>query len=135
LNEWLRRNEALWKQKSRELWLKDGDRNSKFFHLSTIIRRQRNSIDAIKGDEGDWITCKKSIRVHMVKKIYVLFTEEPVNFPPDLEQLIRPSISFEDNTELCCIPTAQEIKAIIFYIQSQKAPGPDGLPALFYHRY
>ena len=70
-----------------------------------------------------------------LKKIYVLFTEEPVNFPPDLEQLIRLSISFEDNIELCYIPTAQEIKAIIFYIQSQKAPGPDGLPTLFYHRY
>ena len=36
---------------------------------------------------------------------------------------------------LICIPTGQEIKAMIFYMHSQKAPGPDGLPALFYQRY
>lgn len=33
LNEWLRRNEVLWRQKLRETWPKDGDKNSKFFHL------------------------------------------------------------------------------------------------------
>lgn len=39
------------KQKSRELWLKLGDRNSKFFHISTLVRRRRNRINAIL-DEG-----------------------------------------------------------------------------------
>jgi hypothetical protein len=53
LNEWLRRNEMLWRQKSRETWLKDGDKNSKLFHLTMIICRKRNSIDAIKNDDGD----------------------------------------------------------------------------------
>ncbi|XP_075659200.1 uncharacterized protein LOC142629097 [Castanea sativa] len=55
LSEWLMRSEILWKQKSRELWLKEGDKNTKFFHLSTIIRRRRNSIDAIKSEEGQWV--------------------------------------------------------------------------------
>lgn len=50
INEWLTRVELLWRQKSRETWLKEGDKNSIFFHLSTIIRRKRNSIDAIKDD-------------------------------------------------------------------------------------
>ena len=52
LSEWLARTEVLWKQKSRELWLKEGDRNTKFFHLSTIIRRRQNHIDAIKSEDG-----------------------------------------------------------------------------------
>lgn len=37
LIEWLLRSEILWRQISRELWLKLGDKNSKIFHLSTII--------------------------------------------------------------------------------------------------
>ena len=117
------------------MWLKDGDRNSKFFHLSTIIRRKRNSIDAIKNDAGIWLMCKKEIRNHMVAKFTELFTEEIVSFPLDLEHLILPSISPTDNTILCRIPTPQEIKATIFEMNSHKAPGPDGLPALFHKRY
>ena len=135
LNEWLRRNEVLWRQKSRETWLKDGDKNSKFFHLSTIIRRKRNSIDALKNDDGGWITNKKDIREHVVEKFSQLFTEENVNFPSNLENLISPLISDAENSELCRIPTNQEIKEVIFGLNSQKSPGPDGLPALFYKRY
>jgi hypothetical protein len=135
LNEWLRRNEVLWRQKSRETWLKDGDKNSKFFHLSTVIRRKRNSIDAIKNGDGEWITCKKDIRNHVVESFQHLFREEAVEFPLDLEHLIRPSISEVENSTLCKIPTPQEIKEVIFGMSNLKAPGPDGLPALFYKRY
>ena len=135
LEEWMRRNEVLWRQKSREVWLKDGDKNSKFFHLSTIIRRRKNSIDAIKAEDGSWLTCKKEIRIHIVEKFAQLFSEEDVIFPQDLDNLITPSITEVENSELCRMPTPQEIKATIFDMNGQKSPGPDGLPALFYKKY
>ena len=135
LEEWLRRNEMLWRQKSREMWLKDGDKNSKFFHLSTIIRRKKNSIDAIKDEGGSWLTCKKEIQRHIMEQFSQRFTEEPVDFPPNLENLIMPSISAEDNVDLCQIPTTQEIKDTIFSMGNQKPPSPDGLLTLFYKKY
>ena len=52
LSKWLLRTQALWHQKSRELWLKLGDKNTKFFHFSTIIKRKRNIIDALRDDNG-----------------------------------------------------------------------------------
>lgn len=37
-----RQEELFWCQRSRVKWLKDGDRNSKFFHATTIQRRGNN---------------------------------------------------------------------------------------------
>ena len=68
MNSWLSRNELMWRQKSCELWLKDGDRNTKFFHISTIVRRRRNSIDAIRGDDSEWIVKVLEIREFVVGK-------------------------------------------------------------------
>ena len=104
MEEWLRRNELLWRQKSREMWLKDGDKNSRFFHLSTIIWHKRNAIDVIKDDEGTWLTNKKDIRGFVIEKFSNIFTEESVDFPPDLDRFILPSISNEANSELGRIP-------------------------------
>ncbi|CAL9020979.1 unnamed protein product [Prunus brigantina] len=41
--------------KSRLKWLQEGDRNTKFFHLTTIIRRRRNRIERLKDDKGVWV--------------------------------------------------------------------------------
>ncbi|KAL8171072.1 LOW QUALITY PROTEIN: hypothetical protein V2J09_022876 [Rumex salicifolius] len=43
------------KQKSRKCWLWDGDRNTSFFHLSTIIRRKRTQVKALKDDGDTWV--------------------------------------------------------------------------------
>ena len=135
LNNWLSRNEIMWRQKSREAWLKDGDRNSKFFHISSIIRRRKNNIDAIKGDNGEWIVNLSEIREFVVSKFQHLFSEEPPTYLEDLDNLIPAVISAEENSNLCRTPTPLEIKEVLFNMQGLKSPGPDGLPPLFYKKY
>ena len=45
--------EDFWALKSRVGWVVDGDRNTKFFHTSTIARRRHNKIDRIHNSVGD----------------------------------------------------------------------------------
>lgn len=48
----LSKEEIFWRKKSRESWLKDGDRNTKFFHNSTKQKRWVNRISNITNSQG-----------------------------------------------------------------------------------
>lgn len=124
LSEWLLRSEILWKQKSRELWLKEGDRNTKFFHLSTIIRRRQNNIDAIKTEEGCWVTNSNQIRQLFYSSFKSLFTEECVNFSEHLDNLLTSCITEEENSMLKKVPTREEIKETLFQMPNLKSSWP-----------
>lgn len=42
----------MWNQRSRAIWLKSGDRNTKFFHATATQRRKKNIIEGLKGPVG-----------------------------------------------------------------------------------
>lgn len=135
LNEWREREEIKWNKKSRELWLKHGDRNSKFFHLSTIVRRRRNNISEIKLEDGSRLLERKEIENYFMEKFKDLYSFENPHVPKELARLFRKEISDQENVELCKVPTNEEIRKVVWEMHPLKAPGPDGLPALFYKHY
>ncbi|KAJ0111527.1 hypothetical protein Patl1_02330 [Pistacia atlantica] len=47
----LEEDDIKWKQRAKQQWLKDGDRNIKFFHLCANQRRKSNVIKQISNDE------------------------------------------------------------------------------------
>lgn len=46
--KWVLMEETHWRQLSRELWLKEGDRNTGLFHRMANAHRRNNSLDRIK---------------------------------------------------------------------------------------
>lgn len=54
LNTMLQQKEHLWKQKSQVNWLKCGEHNTKYFHVTTVIRRWRGRVHLLKEENGDW---------------------------------------------------------------------------------
>jgi predicted nucleotidyltransferase len=54
-DECLRREEMMWRQKSRVTWLTTPDLNTKIFHITTLVRRRRNRICFLKDGVGLWV--------------------------------------------------------------------------------
>ncbi|CAA7027574.1 unnamed protein product [Microthlaspi erraticum] len=131
----LRDEELFWRQKSRVSWLKEGDRNTKFFHATTKQRRARNRITKLKRQDGSWAETEDSIEQTATGYFQNLFSSSrPGNFEEALKYLstrVTPAM----NTALTRAPSNDEIKKAIAEINPDKAPGPDGMTSLFFQRF
>ena len=64
----------MWSQRSRVLWLKHGDSNSKFFHNKATQRFRKNSILGIEDKRGNWQEQPEAIGDTIVEYFAELFT-------------------------------------------------------------
>lgn len=62
------------KEKSRINWLKSGDSNTIFFHISTITKIKFNLIESLKNDLGEWVTDGDNIKVLILDFFKILFS-------------------------------------------------------------
>ncbi|KAE8666647.1 hypothetical protein F3Y22_tig00112495pilonHSYRG00083 [Hibiscus syriacus] len=127
----LEQEEILWHKKSRLDWFLKGERNTKFFHLKTIVRSKFNKIVGLFiGD--DWITEKTTLCQHVCNFYKGLFAgKEYVQLSRDYDSFI-PRLNEEERTELMNQVTMKEVKVALFNMKGLKAPGPDDIQPIFY---
>lgn len=104
--------ESILKQKSCEIWIKEGDRNTKFFHMSLLLRRRRNRVEAIK-DEAQWIIEADDIKNYFMECFEKLFKYDYPFVPDGLEGISQSLVTTEENETLLQIPDEEEIKATV----------------------
>ncbi|KAK4440407.1 hypothetical protein Salat_0375600 [Sesamum alatum] len=51
----LSKREIYWRQRGKIHWLKEGDKNTSFFHAKAISRRKTNAITRLRDDNGNWV--------------------------------------------------------------------------------
>ncbi|KAL8129681.1 hypothetical protein V2J09_018836 [Rumex salicifolius] len=127
--------ETMWLQKSRETWLKDGDRNMSFFHLSLMIRRKYNRATMLLDDDVQWIEDSQALESHVVsfyRNLYVLSDHKlyPIVTPHNLFPLLDDEVWTDLNKEF----SDKDIYDAVKGMGALKAPGPDGFQPIFYHR-
>nr|KYP56524.1 Putative ribonuclease H protein At1g65750 family [Cajanus cajan] len=127
----LTREELLWFQKSRCKWIKYGDKNTKLFHGTTIARRRRNHVTMLQNEDGVWVTDKGELE-HMVTRYYKeLFTESCECAPFSLSGNF-PLVDEQSCQSLGDPIDDGEILRAVRRMDGYKAPGSDGLQAIFY---
>ncbi|KAL0378589.1 UNVERIFIED_CONTAM: hypothetical protein Sradi_3164400 [Sesamum radiatum] len=65
--------EVVWCQRSKDLWQKEGDRNTGFFHRRASHSFQTNRTTKIKSLAGDWVTSDDGIKpcfISHFEKVY-----------------------------------------------------------------
>ncbi|KAK2417953.1 hypothetical protein QL285_040194 [Trifolium repens] len=128
----LQQEEAMWFQKSRSQWIKDGDRNTRYYHVKAITRRRRNKILMLKNDQNIWVENEEELKL-MVNDYYKsLFARPDHNIQWHQTRYSYPGIGEEEYDALKRNITNIEVKNALFAMAPWKAPGPDGFPAGFY---
>lgn len=66
---WLKRKEVFWAQNSRGKWLKEGDKNTRYFHTLASIRKRKNSITSLSINGSD-IADPAGLKMEAIKYLH-----------------------------------------------------------------
>lgn len=126
----LAQEELLWYQKSRSRWLHFGDRNTRFFHGVTAVRRKKNTYEILQDENGSWVGDPRRIENIVTKYYKELFSDDGMREQTCITGVF-PKLSNEELHAINREITRGDILNVISHMGPFKAPGPDGLQAVF----
>ncbi|XP_026400560.1 uncharacterized protein LOC113296467 [Papaver somniferum] len=94
--------------KSRVKWVKEGGANTAFFHANIRIRKAQNNINELEDENGYVVTDQATIADILIKHFERKFEHKEM------------------------LPSHMDIKVVVFGMDANSAPGPDGFPGSFY---
>jgi len=124
----LKEEEAVWRLKSRVLWLKQGDRNTKSFNKVANTRRNINSIWLIKNEKGESIHSQEVIYAEAVKFFQNQYSRRQSNIEDSLwaVEYMPEMFDGQANDEFFRPITEEELHSVMKSFKKDKSPGPDG---------
>ena len=135
INEILTREKIMWNQRSRAMWMKWGDRNTKFFHATANQRRKRNGIVGLLDSDGRWQVDPGNIDSIILEYFDSIFkSNEPANSEASL-CAIHPKVTPTMNATLTANFRAKEVWNALQQMHPTKSPGPDEMSPIFYQKY
>ena len=133
----LQLEEEIWAMKARSNWNIFGERNTAFFHQSTLARRSRNRISNIQDDNGNWVHNLEGIKEVILSYFKKLYQSEQSYWP--LEHPWSSNwcacLNEEEANSIDHTPSDEEIWRVLKTMKPYKAPGVNGLHAGFFQRF
>ncbi|KAL0451733.1 UNVERIFIED_CONTAM: Retrovirus-related Pol polyprotein from type-1 retrotransposable element R2 [Sesamum latifolium] len=132
----LARKEVFWKQRGKVHWLREGDRNTSFFHNQANFKRRTNLIQRIQNEEGRWLDKEEDIQDHIETYFGNIFpTRNPSEEFERGTEAILVRIYHDMMQELSKPYTVEEISHALSQMAPLKSPEPDGMPLYFFQKY
>ena len=120
--------------KARSNWIVHGERNTSFFHLTTLIRRSFNKITCIENENGILthdMEEVKSLFLDGFKSLYqTKMVSSSISYQVDMGWSVQ--IAQVDAEALNLPPSDLEISNALFTMKPFRALGPDGIHASFF---
>ena len=131
----LEQEEIIWVQRARANWLKHGDRNTSFFHQYASAQRRRNLVKGLVDDQG--LRHEDIGEMNVMVRYYFanLFTSEVQEVDHGVLEDVNSRVTSDMNKILLAPFLREEVKKALFSIGDLKAPGPDGLHAIFFKQF
>lgn len=99
------------------------------------MRRRQNWIESIRDESRCSHNSRNSIAKVFLDKFQDLFFGVLKRNVEEVQSLITPQISREDNEELILIPSREETRRTVWSMNPWKAPSPDGFSGIFFQHY
>ncbi|KAL8138450.1 hypothetical protein V2J09_004451 [Rumex salicifolius] len=134
LNTTLEQKELIWFQKSRQHWLACGDRNTKFFHMSTIIRLHMNKIKNLKLHDDSWCLDQRILERHARGFFSSLYALEVLDDVIPLDRGCFLELSFASIMHMVIEFNPKENETAVRDMAAFKASGTDGFQPVFFQQ-
>jgi hypothetical protein len=123
-----------WKQRAKQNWYQNGDRNTPFFHAWADHRRRINHIHSITDEEGRVWKNKKDIPKIFSDFFQRLFHTGGVAGVKECLENLETRVTNEMNEDLIKEFTMMEVDKALSQMHHLKSPGPDSFSACFYQQ-
>lgn len=123
-----------WFQKSRTNWIQEGNRNTRFYHQSTIMRRNCARIRVLKFN-GEWVSDPGAITKHISNYFINLFGRHQEEMYSEGLEWEGRCMDSNQASRLSRTATLDEVRKAVFGIKRWGSPGPDGIQAAFSQDY
>jgi hypothetical protein len=128
----MEKEETKWRQRAKEIWLKCGDKNSKYFHVCAAQRCCASFIHGNIDERGVFRSSLESVEEAFINYFKGVLASSSSRDLSICEEVIPKKVSEEMNQKLLRVVTEEEVNKAINQMGPLKSLGPDGLPAAFY---
>lgn len=129
--------EIYWRQRCKNPWAQEGDRNTLYFHSKANRRQRKNKIPGLQNNLGEWCEKVEDVENIITRYFGELFqSSHPASdLMDEIWEDLAPVVTPAMNQQLTAPFVPPEVILALSQMSTLKSPGPDGLSAVFFQKY